>query len=137
MWCGSRSTDSGASSTPSPESAAAARARAGARAVGGRGQRRLRAGDAGAVARPLVGGVAPQRLHREGLPRVAGDVAERAVDRLRRALRGEQVLAHPGALVTVLVGVERVIPAAVVGLAAGEPGADHVLGPRVGDRLLD
>ena len=86
-----------------------------------------------AVADSLVGRVAPQRLDGEPVAGIAGDVADRARDRLRRSGGGEQVLADPRALVAVLVGVEGVVPAAEVRWAR----ADDILGPRIGDRLLD
>src|SRR5205085_8813769 len=91
---------------------------------------------AGAVARAGGGVVAPQRLDRELRAVVAGDVAHRAGDRLDVRLTGQtrdQRLADPRALVAVLVGVDRVVPAAEVGRAA----ADDVLCARIGDRLLD
>src|SRR5579884_3341792 len=95
---------------------------------------------AGAVARAGVGLVAPQRLHGEGRALVALDVAHGPRYRGDRGLLGQagddQRLAHPRALVAVLVGVERVIPAAVVGLRGG-PAAHDVLRSGIGDRLLD
>src|SRR5207248_8715087 len=89
-----------------------------------------------AVARAAGGVVAPQRLDRELRAVIAGDVAHRAGDRLDVRLTGQtrdQRLADPRALVAVLVGVDRVVPAAEVGRAA----ADDVLCARIGDRLLD
>src|ERR1700761_33615 len=85
---------------------------------------------AGAVPGPAGRVVAPQGLHREAPALVAGDVPERARDRRRGSLGGEQVLAHPGALVAVLVGVDGVVPTTDL-LSAGAA-ADHVLGTRIG-----
>src|SRR6185312_15222246 len=82
--------------------------------------------------------VAPQRLHGERRAGVALDVAHRPRDRQNLRAAGDragQRLADPRALVAVLVGVERVVPAAQLLLAFAA--ADDVLGAGIGDRLLD
>src|SRR6202035_5810677 len=99
--------------------------------------REVRAGYSRAPAGPLRGGVAPQGLHRVGAEVLALDVAHRSWDRnlVRRAGGAERGRkANVSALVAVLVGVERVVPAAVVARAAADDVAHDVLGTGIGDR---
>src|ERR1017187_566260 len=72
----------------------------------------------GTVSSTLSRLVAPERLDSECAAAVALDVVQGPRDRRHGRLAGSaETLAHPRALVTVLVGIDRVVPAAEVGRA--------------------